>query len=201
MDEESTVVSSLSEDEEEPLEEAWADLGVLSPILLSTGVRASNVKGTMTLAAEKAAFRLRETFGSKYKDQPLTSDVLTDIVAMGVRSFMEIWYGELRGNNLAGLIEIVLEGQQLTPSEIQSFIHALSDDLILKITRSEVHSANGYHALMAIEHHRRAGRIDGYTIGLEGRRVFVEFRHTPKGEEPTYLKFYLDEKFDLESLP
>jgi hypothetical protein len=75
MDEEPTVASSLSEDEEEPLEEAWADLGVLSPILLSTGVRASNVKGTMMLAAEKAAFRLRETFGSKYKDQPLTSDV------------------------------------------------------------------------------------------------------------------------------
>jgi len=193
----------MSQDDEPDLdlESSWADLGIGSPILLSAGIRASNIKGSMTLASEKAIFKLREIIGEKYSEQTLTADTLAEIVGVGVRTFVEHWYDELRSQNLAGLVEVVLEGQKLSPTQIKGFVHALPNDLVEKIARSEVHSANGYHGLMALEHHRRIKTIENYEVGLDGNRVWVEFVHSSKdGSEPALVRFYLDEKFDLDAL-
>lgn len=180
-------------DEEDDLKEYWDAIRRKSPILIVRD-QPSKLKDNLELATAKTAWDLAQECRD-LRGQALTPEVIGTIVAKAVRLFAEHWYEQLRGQDLSGLIEIVLEGQDLTPTEMKSFIKALPTDLIEKIARSAVGSGNGVHGLMGIEHARRCGRIADYSIGRDpgsGNRVYVRFRRGDKDVE-----FFLDEHFDL----
>ncbi len=179
-------------------EELEADWKLLqkSPIQVVTD-RASDLKSQIELAGAKTIFELRQYAQNHLlQDAPLTTDLIAKLVMKAVETFMAKWQEGLRGQNLAGLIEIVLEGQDLTPEEMRGFLGALPDSLLQKILDSGIHSksANGIHALVAIESHLRLRKVSTYKIGKDLGRVYVEFTD-PK--TLSLVKFFLDEFFKV----
>lgn len=180
-------------DEDLDLEECWDDLRRKSPILVVRD-QPSNLKDALTLVTEKTAWHLIQE-SADLKGQLLTPAILGTIVAKAVRVFMEQWYEHLRGQNLAGLIEIILEGQDLTPSQMGQFVKAIPTELVRKVAQSAVGSGTGIHGLMGVEHARRTGQISDYSIGRDpgsDNRVYVRFKRGGKDVE-----FFLDEHFEL----
>ena len=177
--------------EELNLEDDWADLRPANNIQLVQN-RASDIKGQLLLASEKTAYDLAIKF-RKSQGEPLTVELLAQVISDGLKLFMEKWLECLRGQDLAGLIEIVLEGQKgrLTPAEMRSFIRALPDSLLEKIAQTALDSCTGIHALMGIEAHRRAGGAE-YTLETVLGSVVVTTT-TPQG----VLTFDLFETFTL----
>jgi hypothetical protein len=188
MAEEKVAVS-----EWEDLEGDWRLLQ-RSPIQVVTN-RASDLKSQLEVAGEKTVFELRQHF-KQYQDAPLTVDLLSTLVGKAVRVFLAKWQEGLRDQNLAGLIEIVLEGQDLTPEEMRGFLKALPDSLLQKILDSGIHSqsATGVHGLIAIEKHLRQRKVLDYTIGKDLGRVYVEFVDP---ETNGTVRFSLDEFFKV----
>jgi hypothetical protein len=176
------------------LESYWEDLRVRSPVRL-VGTQASNVKDSLTLACEKTIFDLTKEFG-KFVGTPLGPENLAQMMGTAVRTFMQHWYEDLRNQDLAGLIEIVLEGQNLTPVEMTDFVHSLPTSLIERIAQSAMGTANGIHGLMGLEFARRTGKLQEYKITRDplNERVYVEFFDSVR-KRP--IQLYLDEKFDL----
>lgn len=177
----------------EDFDDDWQDIRP-KPLVRIISDQPSRLKDAMVLASETAAFDLAQKSKS-YVGKPVTSEILRSIAAQAVRLFMERWYDGLRGQNLAGLIEIVIEGQDLDPSEMSSFIRALPTRLVEKIADSAVESGTGVHGLMGIEYARRTGRLGDYSIGRDpgsDNRVYVRFR---KGDKD--IEFFLDEHFEL----
>jgi hypothetical protein len=154
--------------------------------------RSSNIEGMLNVACEKAAFDLAKKY-EPYRGKAMTTDMLADVVSAGVRVFMEKWHEGLRGHNLAGLIEIVLEGQSLTPDEMVGFVRALPRSLLERISSSALGSATGIHGLMAVEFARRQGEVREYILRPDSGRVLVEFVNRDNQE----VAFYLDETFKL----
>lgn len=182
-------------------ESFWADLRVRrKPVtkdaIQIVGGRTSDVGDMLNVACEKAAFELAQKY-QRYQGQSMTTDMLAEVVSTGVRIFMEKWHEGLRGHNLSGLIEIVLEGQSLTPDEMRGFVRALPRSLLERISSSALGSATGIHGLMAVEFARRQGEVRDYILRPESGRVLVEFVNR-EGQEVT---FYLDETFKLIEQP
>lgn len=125
---------------------------------------------------------------------PLTSEALSKIVATCVAMFMGKLYQRLKGEELAGLIEIVLEGQNLPPDELKGFVRALPESLLKKIVESVVGTANGVHALMAIElTHRNGNLSEDYTMHQRSDgRIYISVPQ--KNNE--IVNIYLDDKFE-----
>lgn len=182
-------------------ESFWADLRakkgpVTKDVIQVVGGRTSDVGDMLNIACEKAAFELAKKF-RQYSGVSMTTDLLAEVVSTGVRIFMEKWHEGLRGHNLAGLIEIVLEGQSLTPDEMRGFVRALPRSLLERISSSALGSATGIHGLMAVEFARRQGEVRDYTLRPESGRIRVEFVNQ-QGQE---VSFYLDETFKLAEHP
>jgi hypothetical protein len=180
--------------EELDLEEFWADIRP-KPSVVVVSDRVSDLKGQLLIASEKAGFELAQKFRD-YAGTALDTDLLAKIISEGVKVFMEKWFEGLRDRDLSGLIEIVLEGQRLTPTEMQGFVRALPDPLITKIVNSAIASGTGIHALMALEKYRRSGRQE-YVVEVVSGQVQVRFT-TPNNQE---VVFNLYESFNLESAP
>jgi hypothetical protein len=119
---------------------------------------------------------------------------LSTLISKTVGVFMEKWYEGMRGQNLAGLIELVLQGQQLSPVELKGFVRALPQALLERIVTSTIGATGTYgkglHALMAVEIHLRKSAIRDYTLSKEGERLHIEFID-PKRD--AIVKFFLDE--------
>jgi len=182
----------MSEDDLD-LEECWDDLRRKSPLLVVRD-QPSNLKDALTLVTEKTAWELTQECSDLW-GKSLTPAVLGTLIAKAVRLFMERWYEHLRGQNLAGLIEIILEGQDLSPSQMTAFMKAIPTELVQKIAKSAVGSGTGIHGLMGVEHARRMGQISNYSIGRDtgsDNRVYVRFKRGGKDVE-----FFLDEHFEL----
>lgn len=179
--------------EEIELEEFWKDLR-RSPSFTVVKATPNDAKGLLLLASEMAGFEMAQRF-AELEGKVLTAETLAQIVSTGVKTFMEKWGESLRNQNLSGLIELVLEGQKLTPAELKGFVRALPGTLVERIVSSAVASGTGITALMALEHHRRQGTLDDYSIEQEHGRVVVRF--TPRGREP--VTFGLYEVFSLDN--
>ncbi len=174
------------------LESYWKDIRDLPRIEVNSG-KASDLEGALELASEKTLFDLQVEL-RKHQDMVVTTDLLAELVTLGIRTFMRHWYQGLKEQDLSGLIEIVLEGQRdMSPRDMAGFIRALPSTLLERIVQSVAGSATGIHALMAIEMARRNGKLNGYRIDKESGRIYVEFDHT--SEQVQTIRFYLDESF------
>lgn len=180
------------EPEDDDLEDYWRDL---RPKQLVEVVRTkgSDLDGMLTTAAEKTIFDLAQAVNKKYDQKPVTGEMLADIVGTGIRIFMQKWRDALTNQNLTGLIEIVLEGQHLTPEEMLGFVQALPISILQRIADSAVGSGTGTHGLMSLEFIRRQGGI-AYHLGVTNGRIWAEFAH-PRTKET--VQFFLDETFRL----
>jgi len=178
----------------EDLEADWELLQKKSPITVVSN-KPSDLRSQLELAGAKSLFELK-TFAKKFDGQPFTAEVLAEVMAKTVALFMEKWHEGLRGQNLSGLIEIVLEGQDLSPEEMRGFLGALPDSLLQRILDSGIQSksADGVHGLVAMERHLRARNIRDYRIGKDFGRVYVSFFEPKVGAE---VRFFLDEIFEL----
>lgn len=175
------------------LEDYWDLVRVKSPIRRVSD-KASDIEGQLELACEKAIFDLKQKF-DKHRGAKLTQELLGEMIAQGVRLFMKHWLEGLRSKNVAGLIEIVLEGQKdLSPAEMQAFVRALPQSLLQKVCESGLGTANGVHALIGVEHARRRGEVREYTLGRDGFRLWVKFENTAGNE----VHFFLDEPFEMD---
>lgn len=179
---------------DESLETYWDEIRYRSPIRVVKD-KPSELDDQLLLACEKASFDLRQQLAGMV-GQPMNSDVIAKLVTTGIRQFMSHWKEGLTGQNLAGLIEIVLEGQGLTPDEMLGFVQALPESLIQRICKSAVGSASGVHGLMAIEYHRRRGTVSNLRVEASDGRVKVAFRG--RGEGDTH--FFLDDPFELDGM-
>lgn len=180
------------EREDDDLEAYWADVRP-QKLVEVVRTRGSDLDGMMQLAAEQTIFDLTHDIRKKHDQKPITAEILADIVATGVRTFMVKWREALTNQNLTGLIEIVLEGQQLTAEEMQGFVRALPKSILERIASSAVGSATGTHALMSLEFIRRESGLN-YHLGTTGARIWAEFSH-PRTKET--VRFFLDETFRL----
>lgn len=176
---------------EDDLEDDWALLRRTSPIRLITG-RGGDTAGQIEFVATTTMADLTKEVNLKYHNHPVTGELLSDVALMAVSRFLKNWHAHLKGLNLPGLIEIVLEGQDLSPEEMKGFMKAIPTSLLRRIAESAVGSASGTHGLVAVEFAQRQGRIASYTIDKRQDRVCVEFQ---KGADT--VLFFLDEPFDL----
>lgn len=180
-------------DREDDLAAVWDEIRPPSPITV-VSARGSDFQSLATVASEQTIFDLAQVIKKKYDQKAVTSEMLADVVTTGVRMFLERWRTLLTDQNLTGLIEIVLEGQHLTASEMQGFVQALPLTLLTKIANSAVGTVSGTHALLSMEIHRRAGSGPEYTMGSEGRKIWVEFVHPGRNEA---VRFFTDEAFEV----
>jgi len=178
-------------------ESCWAELREKSPIRVVT-TKASDLRSQMEIACAQTSFELAQHLKTLQGKSLADPQVLSDLVSKAVVTFMEKWHAALRGQNLAGLIELVLEGQDLTPNEMRGFIQALPESLLNKVVESAIGTATGVHALMALEVHLRARSIRDYTLGKESLRTYVEF-HDPGHN--AMVRFYLDDLVEGLSQP
>ncbi len=187
------MASKPAMDEDLELEDFWKDIR-RQPTLVVVSDHPADVKSQLLIASEKTAFALAQKFADD-NGRPLTPELLSRIISEGVKVFMEKWFEGLRDQDLSGLIEIVLEGQQskLTPAEMQGFVRALPDSMITKILATAIGSGTGIHALMALERHRRVNGQE-YTIEAISGQVMVRFTQPERGE----VQFGLYESFNLD---
>lgn len=178
-------------DDEIPLEEFWNEIRKF-PI----EIQSPKLQEQLEIICKETATELAEKC-QEFIRKPLDAETLAFITAQGIGIFFEKWHEGIKSQNLAGLIEIVLEGQDLTPEDLQGFIRALPLSLLEQVTQSVIGSASGTHALLAFEWHYRKGTIRGFEIfrNTEGK-VAVKVI-TPKEQE---IVFPIEEKFDFENL-
>lgn len=181
-----------ADEEWQDLQECWKELRPASPITLVT-TRASDLQSQLVIVAAKTTFELTKYTNEKHNHKPLTGELLADVTAKGVELFMQKWFEHLRSQDLAGLIEVVLEGQQLSPAEMKGFLMALPESLLDRISKASIGTVTGVHALIAFELHRRKRKIIDYQLSKEGLRTRVDFNDPVSG---TPINFYLDEAFE-----
>lgn len=160
--------------------------------VLVVGGKGTDLTGMLEKTCEKTARDLAQKF-QQHHGQTMTVELLAEVVSAGVQAFMENWHDGLREQNLAGLIEFVLEGQSLTPEEMTGFVRALPLSLLGRISESAIGSATGIHGLMAVEYARRQGDVRSYILQAEEGKVTVEFVN----RQDQRVRFSLHEEFKL----
>ncbi len=183
-----------NDEEWQDLQEHWKELRPKSSITLVTN-RASDLLSQLTIVSAKTTFDLKKYADGKWTNRPFTGELLADVTAKGIEIFMQKWYEHLRSQDLAGLIEVVLEGQQLSPGEMKGFLQALPQSLLERIAKASVGTVTGVHALIAFEIHRRRRGITDYILLKEGERTKVIF--TDPVRQVT-VDFFLDQAFEVE---
>jgi hypothetical protein len=185
-------VWNKEEEEWEDLQDCWKELRPPSLITVVSN-RASDLLSQLNIVAAKVTHELSHYTNSKYANRPMTGDLLADVMSKGIEIFMQRWYEHLKSQDLAGLIEVVLEGQQLSPAEMKGFLNAMPQSLLERISEASIGTVTGVHALIAFEYHRRKRSIIDYTLSKEGVRTKVSFVDPSRGLP---IEFYLDEAFE-----
>ena len=178
---------------DEELEEYWEALRP-KPLIQVVSDRPSELSDILDLVCEQTIHNVRNSLEMYLR--PLTEQdhrMVEEIVARALRSLKTNWLKELEDKDLSGLIEFILQGQSLKPSEMREFLHALPRSLLARICDSTLHTATGIHALMGVEVARRDHIISDYRIVQDKRRIRVTF--TPSTGE--VVVFHLDESFEL----
>ena len=183
-------------DLDDDLEDYWGEVRPESPIKVIRLDKPSRIEDAMVYASETTAHDLAKEC-RQFLNKPITPEILSVIVSKGIRLFMERWVQSLKGQDLAGLIEIVLEGQDLSPVEMRTFVQSLPTRLIQRMAQASIGSGKGtgIHGLIGVEAARRNGQLPDYSIGRDpgsDNRVYVRFQR-----EGRNVEFFLDEYFDV----
>jgi hypothetical protein len=183
----------MADDNDTDLEDVWED--VRPPQLVQiVRNRPLDMQAALEVASEKAIFQLRPKL-KKYDGEILDSELLGVMVTEGVKTFLDCWYGELKSYDLAGLVEIVLDSQNLTVDELTAFIKALPTSLLERICASSVGAqATGVHALMGVESARRTGHLSDYKVKRDIDGVLAVSFKDPNGKT---VEVRLDEHFNV----
>jgi len=200
----------MTSPDDDTLESFWQDLRPvnLAPRQPEEGLikvhsgRVTDLDASLEMACAKATQELGTLF-ARHRGVSMTHELLAEVVATGVKVFMEKWREGLKGADLAGLVEIVLEGQNLPLEELRGFVRALPTPLLERVAKSALGTASGTHGLMAIEHARRNGSLRDYTLGQDSGKLYAEFTHPrePGGQEGETIRFYLDDEFHVPETP
>ena len=167
----------------------WADVAP------ATDTRKSPFERTMEEASRIAVAKLIKEYPEGLSASP---DGVPDLLSRVLATFLDTWYSELRRGDLATLVEHIIAGQDLEPSEVEGFVQALPRSFLEKVAKTSGKKMNGYHLLFSLELHRRDRVILGYSVGEEGGRKYVEFLHNDQRAdiEPTRIREFLDAEWD-----
>lgn len=182
--------------EDDDLEDCWADLrrGRRKEAPAIEVVQTQGLEAATQLARELTIHDVTQFVEKTYADKPLTPNTVREIVSKGINLFVSRWRDIVRRQNLAALMEIVLEKQGLTPDEMREFVTALPLSILTKVAQSTNEGATGIHALLALEFVRRNHGPD-YRIFSVGLRTRVTFPNSSGSGE---VGFFLDEPFKLD---
>lgn len=185
-------------DEALDLEADWGSVRAPPPTVVANG-RKGDIKSSLAVAAAKAQAQLAAQFG-ELSGQPLTSDDLARMTAEGTRLFIQHWHEAMRQTDMAGLVEVILDGQSLTVDELKGFVRALPMSLVQRIVESGMSLATGVHALMAVEFQFRRGHMPrDYALSRDlAQNLVIAFTDKESGRE---VKFKLTEKFEVGTTP
>jgi hypothetical protein len=143
-------------------------------------------------ANEVAVEKLR----GEFTDRALTVEALVDSIGRSVQVFIDEWFKALRAQDRAGLIEVIIDEQNLSPSEMRGFVRSLPLSFLNNAAKSAFTGASGIHALLSVEYSRRAGIAKDFTIRRVGSRVQV----TVRTSDDKKLQFFLDDSFEIDPM-
>ena len=103
---------------------------------------------------------------------------VSKVLEVVINTFMDELFTELGRQDVAGVVGFLIQSQRWTPSEVKGFVQSLPLSFLRRVVTCAQERENGYHLLFSLEDHRRAGSIDDYQLGRDGRgRLYVEFVH------------------------
>jgi len=188
----------MSSVEDQDLESYWKELRNQPERKIRLAGKATDFREGLEAARLKASYDIATKFAAR-AGQPVTVELLGEIIAHGIETFMTHWYEDLRKREPATLVEVVLEGQNLRPEELKAFVRALPNTLIERILEVGAmgSTGSGIHALLAVEAHFRANKGRDYELRrdmLDNKLIVTAYPARLAGEA---LTFKLDETFDL----
>jgi hypothetical protein len=144
---------------DDDFESLWHDLKGGGPKpLITISAKPRDYTFGLEEAAAKAEFDLRRELNHLGQIN-LTNELLSRLVTHGVQYFMRHWYESYRNQDVAGLVEFIMDGLNLPPEELKGMMTALPQTLIERVVHGVSGAGSGIHALFALEWHRRAGNL------------------------------------------
>jgi hypothetical protein len=110
-------------------------------------------------AAAKATFDMRTYMASLGPHPVVTSEMLTQLVTRGIHGYMRHWYDAYRNQDVAGLVEFIIDGLNLPAADLKGMMRAFPMSLIDRVVRGVTLAGTGIHALFALEWHYRSGNL------------------------------------------
>lgn len=178
------------------LESCWDEI-VAGPRIVTASSKACDTEGLLRLTAAETS----EAFVRQYQEQHPGVDAIplgsvAELLHEGLQQFTSRFYEHLRSQDMAGLLEFMLDGQVgLTPEEITGFLQALPMSLLVRIAETPVGVANGTHALVSFEVHRRSNLVQYQLVKDLDGRVQVTVTRPDNAHPP--LTFQLAETIRL----
>jgi len=186
----------MSTNQDEDFDRLWDELQgeKRNPVIVFGGKPRDYMYG-LEEAAAKAEFDMRVYLASLGPNPSVTNDVLTRLVTRGIHAYMRHWYDAYRTQDVAGLVEFIIDGLQLPPSELKGMMRAFPRSLIERVVKGVTLAGTGTHALFALEWHYREGNLPmDYEIYREADEK-TRVRVMRNGEAITIT---LDEVFNLD---
>ena len=176
------------------LESFWERLrGKQDASLTITGTKPKDYTFALEEAALKAEFDLHQDIAALGQSPALTGDLLARLVAKGIQHFIRHWYAAYRNQDVAGLVEFIMDGLNLPPDELKGLMRAMPRSLIDRVVSSVSGTGSGIHALFALEwHYREQNLPEDYTLYRDDERLKV--RVVRNGQAITIS---LEEMFDV----
>jgi hypothetical protein len=191
------------EDDEDDLESYWKDVQAATPLKRMAGTGNTT---PIYVAFEAAAAKAKEDMAKeavKFLNQPLSPEVLSAMISVGLQKFLNRWYDELRTVDFSTLIAVILEGKEIPVSELKEFVRALPGTLLERLVGPERQEAlptrtGAIHALLAVEYHFRNNRLT-MRRDYELQRDLTDdmLTVTVYTAMDAVITFRLDERFDL----
>jgi len=178
---------------DEELEDVWNEVRPSKAIKVVRN-HPLNIHEALKVASAKTTFKMQPRI-QELDGKHTTIEILAELIVATVKTFLECWLEELKGHDLAGLLSIILEGQDMTPDELKEFVEAIPISLLERICASSVGAyATGVHALMGIEVVRRLGRLREYKLkkDIDGVLI-VSFQ-----DDDRMVEVRLDEHFKVD---
>jgi hypothetical protein len=176
------------------LETFWEDLRGKQPAdLVISGHKPKDYTFALEEAALKAEFDLKNDIAVLGPNPPLTGDLLARLVSKGIQHFIKHWYAAYRNQDVAGLVEFIMDGLNLPADELKGLMRAMPRALIERVVSGVSGTGSGIHALFALEWHFRERNLpEDYTLYRDDECLKV--RVVRDGQAITIT---LEEKFDL----
>jgi hypothetical protein len=189
------VERNVATQDESDLETFWQDLrGKQQPSLVISGDKPKDYTFALEEAALKAEFDLQAEIAAMGANPVLTSDLLAKLVTKGIKHFIRHWYAAYRNQDVAGLVEFMMDGLNLPTDELKGLMRAMPRSLIDRVVSGVDGTGSGIHALFALEWHFRERNLrEDYELYRDDECLKV--RVIRDGQAITIT---LAEKFDLD---